>query len=107
MLKVLLGSTWRRKEDKWEEKEINKTEENRSINISAAALIADFSGSHRRVERKRERKQREGLINYTKEREDRGNCVAVLFVEGEREGWRTGIIVSQALIDRREVMSEG
>lgn len=47
------------------------------------------------------------MIKCTKEREDEGNCVAVVFAEGEREGWRTGIIVSQALIDRREGMSEG
>lgn len=55
------------------------------------------------MEREREREQREGLIKCAKEKEDRGNCVA----EGEREGWRTGIIVSQALIDRKEDMSEG
>lgn len=48
MLKVFLGSAWRRREDKWEEREINKTEENRSINISAAAPDADFSWSHER-----------------------------------------------------------
>lgn len=54
-LKVFLGSVWRR-EDKREEREINKTEENRSINISAAAPVADFSWSH---ERCRERANRE------------------------------------------------
>lgn len=60
-LKVFLGSVWRR-EDKQEEREINKTEENRSINISAAAPVADFSWSHEGW------REREGLIKCTKER---------------------------------------
>lgn len=37
------GSVWRGREGKREEREINKTEENRSINISAAAPFTDFS----------------------------------------------------------------
>ncbi len=37
------GSEQRGREGKREEREINKTEENRSINISAAAPITDFS----------------------------------------------------------------
>lgn len=77
-LKVCLGLVWRR-EDKREEREINKTEENRSINISAAAPVADFSWSH---ERWRER-----------ERTGRG-------IDKVREGERTGVIVLQSYSQR-------
>lgn len=66
VLEVFLGLCKRGREDKREEREINKTEENRSINISAAAPFTDFSWSHKWW---RERaREREGLIKC-KERE--------------------------------------
>lgn len=75
-LKVFLGSVWRRK-DKREEREINKTEENRSINISAAAPVADFSWSHERW----------------RERTGRG-------IDKVRKRERTGVIVLQSYSQR-------
>lgn len=85
------GSVQRGREDKREEREINKSEENRSINISAAAPFTDFSRSHKRW--RESTREREGLIKCKKDREreggreSRGNCVPVLILS-EKERWR-------------------
>lgn len=80
----------RGREDKREEREINKTEENRSINISAAAPFTDFSRSHKRW--RESTREREGLIKCKKDRErGRERAGVIVFqtlILSEKERWR-------------------